>query len=64
MPTGSSVLHVVRPDVARPDAYDEHVAMVTVDGQSVGYVELGSEAPSARNQVLHPSHYWRLSAST
>jgi hypothetical protein len=30
--------------VASPDAYDDHVAMVTVDGESVGYVDLGSEA--------------------
>lgn len=99
------MLRVVRPDVASPDSYDDHAAIVTVDGDSVGYVDLGStaefevepgshrvgvrlqanfgtatvgvsvpdrgavtvtceKAHSARTQVLHPSHYWRLSVTS
>lgn len=101
----ASTLRVVRKDVENPDAYDLHDAVVTVDGNKVGEVALGSEqefsldpgshevairlgmnfnktevsieapadgtvvvtcekAHSARNLILHPSHYWRLSVGS
>lgn len=43
VPTGASRLRVVRKDVEKPDAYDLHDAVITVDGNKVGQVALGSE---------------------
>ena len=39
----AAVLRVVRKNVENPDAYDLHDAIVTVDGNKVGQVSLGSE---------------------
>ena len=37
----SSILRVVRSDTTTADAYDEHVAVVSIDGDRVGEIPLG-----------------------